>query len=115
MPIDLGDYGRAALKITSARYYTPKGVCINREPEATEWGVAPDIEARVPKEERRRHWEDRSKAWVELNSARDGDELPDWPKGPQLDRAYEHLMKVLGGEPAREEALPAAGAGDAPD
>lgn len=52
---DLGEYpglGHYAVKLTTARYYTPDGRCIDRtlrddflEPEAEEdWGIVPDIE-----------------------------------------------------------------------
>jgi len=44
------DYGRSALKLTTARYYRPNGHNIHRLPDATpedEWGVSPDDENRV--------------------------------------------------------------------
>ena len=39
------EYGRSALKLTTARYYRPSGKDLHRNPEATEedaWGVVPD-------------------------------------------------------------------------
>jgi len=56
---DLGDYpglGHYAVKLTTARYYTPSGHCIDRtlrddflEPGAEEdWGISPDYEVEVP-------------------------------------------------------------------
>jgi len=42
--------GRSAIKLTTAKYYTPSGRCIHRTPEATEkdeWGIHPDIEVKI--------------------------------------------------------------------
>jgi len=97
--LDLGDYGRGAVKITSARYYTPKGICINREPKAEKWGVDPDIAVKVPDERRHELWEARTEAWVRLNSNTEAKPGQDWPAGPIVDRAHEELVKVLGDPP----------------
>jgi len=41
----------AHLKLTTARYYLPKGRSLHHEEGATEWGVAPDVEVKLlPKE-----------------------------------------------------------------
>ena len=56
---DLGEYpglGHYAVKLTTARYYTPSGHSIDRtmrddfmDPDAEEtWGIAPDIEVEIP-------------------------------------------------------------------
>jgi len=56
---ELGSYpglGRYAVKLTTARYYTPSGRCIDRtllddfmEPGAEEeWGIEPDVEVDIP-------------------------------------------------------------------
>lgn len=56
---DLGDYpglGHYAVKLTTARYYTPSGHSIDRtmredflDPDAEEtWGIAPDVDVEIP-------------------------------------------------------------------
>ena len=43
----------AYLKLTTAHYYLPSGRCLQRENDAAEWGVEPDIRVKlVPKETR---------------------------------------------------------------
>ena len=104
--LDLGEYGKGAVKVTSARYYTPEGISISRKPGAEKWGVDPDIEVSVPDEERRRLWEARTRAWVRLNSDDGGAPVEDWPAGPHIDRAYGALTKVLGDGPAVNRPAP---------
>jgi len=43
--------GRAAFKLTTAKYFTPSGVSIHREPYSLEGGLEPDIEVEMPAEE----------------------------------------------------------------
>lgn len=44
----------AHLKLTTAKYYLPSGRSLHRDPDATDWGVEPDISvALVPKEQRK--------------------------------------------------------------
>ncbi len=49
--ITLGRTG-AKLKITTARYYLPSGVSLQREPGSKTWGVEPDIPVRLTRWER---------------------------------------------------------------
>jgi carboxyl-terminal processing protease len=39
------------LKITTARYYTPSGVCVHREEGSKEYGIAPDVTVEMSPEE----------------------------------------------------------------
>jgi carboxyl-terminal processing protease len=43
-------YSGCALKLTTAKYYTPSGKCIERDTETGEGGIAPDIEVEVDPE-----------------------------------------------------------------
>ncbi|MBN2583866.1 MAG: S41 family peptidase [Planctomycetes bacterium] len=45
------DSGRAAMRLTVAKYYLPSGRCLHREDDSKEWGVDPLIEVKMtPKE-----------------------------------------------------------------
>jgi carboxyl-terminal processing protease len=45
------DNGRAAMRLTVAKYYLPSGRCLHREDDSKEWGVDPLIEVKMtPKE-----------------------------------------------------------------
>lgn len=43
--------GSAAFKLTTAKYYTPSGVCIHREPYSNEGGLTPDVEVALTPDE----------------------------------------------------------------
>lgn len=109
------EYGRSALKLTTARYYRPSGRNIHRKPEADEddeWGVLPDpgLEAELTEEEKKRlvrRWQ-RATFPVMDSPKREQDNAlaspseedlsvePDSPEGldsdPQLQRAIEFLQ-----------------------
>lgn len=87
------EFGRSALKLTTARYYRPNGRNIHRiddAPEDEEWGVSPDpgFEVKVAEEDYRRlvqHWQQVS---YPVSSAADvNSEAVD----PQLKKAIELL------------------------
>ncbi len=45
------EHGQSALKLTTAKYYTPSGVCIHREPYSDEGGLSPDVEVSMTDEQ----------------------------------------------------------------
>lgn len=45
------NHGRAAFKLTTARYYMPSGVSIHREPYTTEGGLEPDYKVELSSEQ----------------------------------------------------------------
>jgi carboxyl-terminal processing protease len=107
IPVSLGEaYGEGGLRLTCARYYTPKGVCIHREPDSKEWGVAPDVEVKLTDEEKRKLWDERSRAWIDRNSP-GSPSATAYPDDPQVEAACGRLIEQLG--PA--ERSPAAVAG----
>jgi carboxyl-terminal processing protease len=80
------------LKITTAHYYTPDNVDLNREEGKKEYGLEPDIEVPMTAAEER-----------EIFGHRDATAAPKPVVDKQLDRAVAELRKQLG--------LPADGAG----
>lgn len=52
----------AKLKITTARYYLPKGGSLHREPDSETWGVEPDVAMRLSRWETWNAWQLRRKA-----------------------------------------------------
>ncbi|MFQ5589987.1 MAG: S41 family peptidase [Phycisphaerae bacterium] len=88
--IPLG-HSRAKLKITTARYYLPSGVCLHREPNSETWGVEPDIPVRLVHWERVNMWKMRRDAELlgppkpekqpeeDKHAAKDGDDHVDEP------------------------------------
>lgn len=106
------DYGRSALKLTTARYYRPNGHNIHRLPDAKvedEWGVSPDEENRVEIEDEAyinliQQWE--RSTYPVIKSDREKAEEAASPilRDPQLERAIEVLL---------ERSTPALGMPDA--
>ncbi|MEX0824775.1 MAG: S41 family peptidase [Pirellulaceae bacterium] len=109
------EYGRSALKLTTARYYRPSGLDIHRGPEDDEedpWGVLPDpgLEVELSEEERKqlvRRWQRATYPVLDSDDVVGGDaeEPPpdeefseddapadDLNSDPQLQRAIEHLQ-----------------------
>lgn len=95
------DYGRSALKLTTARYYRPNGHNIHRLPDAKpedEWGVSPDEENRVEIEDEAyikliQQWE-RSTYPVMKNKSKDASPQPPTVlRDPQMERAIEVLTE----------------------
>lgn len=96
------DYGRSALKLTTARYYRPNGHNIHRLPDAKiedEWGVSPNEENTVliideDYLELIQQW-DRSTYPVLKNDGSDASDMSrPVVKDPQLERAVEVLKRV---------------------
>lgn len=85
-----------ALKLTVEKYYTPSGVCIQREPNKDVWGVEPDIPVEMSDSEMfelRRQWE--KDKLTEQSGQPVDDSAPSRAKDPVLERALEILRAVL--------------------
>lgn len=106
------DYGRSALKLTTARYYRPNGRNIHRLTDATpedEWGVSPDegFDVAIDEETYKKLiqiWQ-RSSFPVVASSAVEGGSAEVEVVDPQLKRAVEFLDKS---KPTSPAAVPKA-------
>ena len=80
------------LKITTARYYTPSGVCVHREEGKKDYGVAPDFTVEMSQEE----YAKLMKKWSDERVVK-GDKLaePDGFKDFQLEAGLEVLRAKL--------------------
>jgi carboxyl-terminal processing protease len=79
-----GDAG--GLKLTTAHYFTPNNVNLNREEGKKEYGLEPDIEVKVSAAEKRA-----------IFGRREGDPVPaERPEDRQLARAVAELRRQLG-------------------
>jgi carboxyl-terminal processing protease len=74
MLFPLLDRRSAYLKLTTSHYYLPKGKCIHREENSTEWGVDPDLTIEMTPEQMRAAIDARQ----ELDVLRDA-KVPDAP------------------------------------
>lgn len=89
-----------SLKITTEKYYTPSGVCIQREKGSKEWGVEPDIIVEVDDNELydlRRGWQ-RDRVRLNRPEAPAGEEDRPESPGPEprvRDRVIERALEVL--------------------
>ena len=63
---------QAYLKLTTSHYYLPKGKCIHREENSTEWGVDPDLTIEMTPEQMRAAIDARQ----ELDVLRDANTAP---------------------------------------
>lgn len=98
--------GGGALKLTTARYFTPHGTSVHRENGKKDYGIDPDYRVEMTLEE----YDALKKRWVEerivKGAARpkEGPEVPD----PQLEAALEVLRARLEGRPpaVRERLVP---------
>jgi carboxyl-terminal processing protease len=104
------EHGASALKLTTAKYYTPSGVSIHREEYSTEGGLTPDYEVPMNDEENARladiwHLRGLKKTACDriLDMERDiAKKNPDFKvddpanfKDPQLDKAVELLKNAI--------------------
>lgn len=55
--VGISNVPKAALKITTARYYLPSGVSLHHEKGAATWGVDPDVPVRLVSKERAKYLE----------------------------------------------------------
>jgi len=103
--------GGAGLKLTIARYYTPKGRLIHRnyrdKSKKNEGGIFPDVEVVVPSKEE-------SKVFAQFNDLvyKPGEKLPEVKfkvKDPVLDKAVEILKdgpeKIIAQKAEKEQAV----------
>ncbi|MHC4253349.1 MAG: S41 family peptidase, partial [Planctomycetota bacterium] len=86
-----------SLKLTIEKYYTPKGISLQREEGKDTWGVEPTIKAEMTDAQRvdlRRQWE------KDKIAEQNGDEVAEGPDAARatdsvLERAMENLKTVL--------------------
>jgi len=89
------------LKITTARYYTPSGVCVHREEGSKEYGIAPDVTVEMSPEEYQKlmkKWNDERVVKGEKPAA------PDGFKDFQLDAGLEILKAKIENRAPKVEA-----------
>ena len=94
------DYGRSALKLTTARYFRPNGKNIHRLRDAKledEWGVSPDPGMAVTIDDEAykklvQQWQQSSFPVLSNNVAEPSSETPAQVSDPQLQRAIEVLL-----------------------
>jgi len=90
----MGDDG--ILKITTAYYYLPSGRLVNRKPEATDWGVNPDVNVPLDEDGMRNVLQ----GWAEQMLIRSKSSLATRPSQPagtdvQLDKAVQTLAMIM--------------------
>jgi len=110
------DYGRSALKLTTARYYRPNGHNIHRLPDAKpedEWGVSPKPEETVKVDDEAyialiQQWERTTYPVIELLDKSKAETVSVKVPDPQLQRAVDVLKDKNGDSAAEEPALKAA-------
>ena len=69
------DKQQAFLKLTTAHYYLPSGVCIHREENSATWGVEPDLKVELTPDQMRKVIDDRTDLDILRDaSASDADE-----------------------------------------
>ena len=89
------------LKITTARYYTPSGVCVHREEGKKDFGIAPDYTVEMSQEEYgklMKHWNDEGILKGEKPAE------PDGFKDFQLDAGIEVLKAKMESRAPKVEA-----------
>jgi carboxyl-terminal processing protease len=89
------------LKITTARYYTPSGVCVHREEGSKEYGIAPDVTVEMSPEEYQKlmkKWNDERVVKGEKPAS------PDGFKDFQLDAGLEILKAKIENRAPKVEA-----------
>ncbi len=102
--------GKAAFKLTTAKYYTPSGISIHREPFSPDGGLEPDVEVLMSAEDKSRLREvwhlrglqhDARERLIERARTREGEAsrrtvtAPELFEDEQLDRATELLRATI--------------------
>lgn len=89
------------LKLTTARYYTPSGVCVHREEGSKEYGIAPDVTVEMSPEE----YQKLMKKWNDERVVKgEKPATPDGFKDFQLDAGLEILKAKLENRAPKVEA-----------
>jgi carboxyl-terminal processing protease len=105
--------GKSAIRLTTARYYTPSGQLIHRNvnnPDQKKWGIDPDIEVKVTLDDEIalwKHWRDRHQAKIDEKNGekKDGsDKKDDKPKeAPKPDKDEDWVPKNNGEKDPKDE------------
>jgi carboxyl-terminal processing protease len=82
----------ALLKLTTSHYYLPKGKCIHREENSTDWGVDPDVTVEMTPEQMRAAIDARQELDVlrDINAApAEGEQRKLQDVAPEVEKAVE--------------------------
>jgi carboxyl-terminal processing protease len=88
------------LKITTARYYTPSGVCVHREEGSKEYGIAPDITVEMSPDE----YAKLMKKWNDERIVKGDKPAADAFTDFQLETALEVLRAKIENRPPKVQA-----------
>jgi carboxyl-terminal processing protease len=100
--LPLGEEEVAALKLTTARYYTPSGISIHEQ------GIKPDLKVDMEPEAIRKWLEYQQKRWIRRNAGDNGEQqTSDLEKAedPQLDVALRYLRARVARGPEAGKAF----------
>ncbi|HPO96055.1 MAG TPA: S41 family peptidase, partial [Elusimicrobiales bacterium] len=83
MPLSDG----SAMRLTIAKYYTPSGLMIQRDPKTGKGGIVPDYEVKLTKDEEKKLYEDMQEIYYPDKNKTEKKEIKD----KVLDKAIEIL------------------------
>jgi len=91
----------AYLKLTTSHYYLPKGKCIHREENSTEWGVDPHLTIEMTPEQMKAAIESRQ----ELDVLRDANAAPAEGEQPKLNDVAPAVKDTVANATAKKDPL----------
>jgi carboxyl-terminal processing protease len=92
---------QAYLKLTTSHYYLPKGKCIHREENSTEWGVDPDLTIEMTPEQMRAAIDARQ----ELDVLRDANSAPAEGEQKKLDDVAPGVKEAVAAVQEKKDPL----------